>query len=268
MEQAKMINEILAAAHRRARAFGAVLTVMLAGPAMAATELDYVAYYGGLEAVRLSARVDLTGPRYRITSDARSSGFLDLMFPFQARVDGRGATDRPWHANRYNLTSVYRGDSQEIRLARADDGALEEAVQPPVPAEDRDPVPPALRQAAVNPLAALAMAASKPTAAEACAATLPIYNGKARTDLTLRYLGPATLKASRHAPFSGPAERCLMTYEVLAGGYKKSWFGKDQPPAEIEGLVGPHRGAEFLGAGAPALGDRSGDDSLAPDRLA
>ena len=160
MEQAKMINEILAAAHRRARAFGAVLTVMLAGPAMAATELDYVAYYGGLEAVRLSARVDITGARYHITSDARSSGFLDWMFPFQARVDGHGATDRPWRANQYNQTSVYRGNRRRISLARAADGALEEDVRPPVPIEDRDPVPPALRRTGVNPLAALAMAAS------------------------------------------------------------------------------------------------------------
>ncbi|MGB1005682.1 MAG: DUF3108 domain-containing protein [Thalassobaculaceae bacterium] len=229
-----MTQKTLATARRRALAFGAVMTAIFAEPATAATELDYVAYYGGLEAVRLTARVDIAGARYHITSDARSSGFLEWMFPFQARVEGRGATDRPRRANKYNLTSVYRGDSQEISLARADDGALQEAVQPPVPAEDRDPVPSALRQAAVNPLAALAMAGSKATAAEACAATLPVYNGKARTDLTLRYLGPETLKASRHAPFDGAAERCLLTYEVLAGGYKKSWFGKDQPPSAVE----------------------------------
>ncbi|MEE3049479.1 MAG: DUF3108 domain-containing protein [Pseudomonadota bacterium] len=240
-----MTTKPLATVRRGILAGGAITAAMLAGPATAATELDYVAYYGGLEAVRVTARVDITGARYHITSDARSSGFLDWMFPFQARVDGHGATDRPWRANQYNQTSVYRGNRRRISLARAADGALEEDVRPPVPIEDRDPVPPALRRTGVNPLAALAMAASKPAVAEACANTLPIYNGKARTDWTLRYLGPATLKGSRHAPFDGAAERCLLTFEVLAGGYKKSWFGEDQPPPEVEIWLAKAAGPDF-----------------------
>lgn len=198
-----------------------------------ALKLDYVGYYGGLEAVRVDVSITLAEGRYAVTSATRSTGFLDYLSSFHSAVHGRGA----WPLGsdqRFSLKSAYSGKQRRIELQRLPQGNFEVAITPPIPADERDPVPPSLQQDSRDPIATFMQLAMQPTATALCSGMMPIFNGKIRSDVQFRHLGSEDLQASSYSRFQGRAEKCQMTYAVRAGGYKKSWFGKDQAAPVIE----------------------------------
>ena len=213
--------------------------------------LSYSAYYGGLSAVQVDARINITPNGYEITTKGRSTGFLDFLFPFSSHVlgtgrfGGKGAFDDKAQARHLALQSTFRGRTRVIEIGSQTDGDVTLSITPPIPLDERDPVPRELQAGTLDPIAALVAAATQPSAQAACSGTLRIFNGKTRTDVSLVHLGAETLAANRFSVFSGLAEKCEARYKTLAGGYKKSWFGSDGPPPVITFWIARIDNADF-----------------------
>ncbi|MDA9975715.1 DUF3108 domain-containing protein [Alphaproteobacteria bacterium] len=208
-------------------------------------ELTYRAYYGGLSAVEIDARLGLTDKTYELSTSGRSIGFLDFLFPFQSTVTGRGGTAKDRGFRHFTVESTYKGKMLEITGLTGTNTAPVWTVIPLIPTDERDPVPLNLRTKALDPIAALFAAATSSTALEACSGTLQIFNGKVRTDVHLTHIGKEDILTSRFSIFSGAADKCEARYKVLAGGYKKSWFGNDRPSPVIQFWIARIDGATF-----------------------
>ena len=122
-------------------------------------ELTYLAYYGGLEAVEIDARVTISNGRYELSTVGKSSGFLDYLFPFTSRSTGTGSLNRKAEARDFFIVSTFRGKSREIKGISNPGKPPVWSVTPPIPTDERDPVPEALRTEALDPVTALISAA-------------------------------------------------------------------------------------------------------------
>jgi hypothetical protein len=202
-------------------------------------ELSYSAYYGGLSAVDVDARITITDGRYALSTEGKSVGFLDFLFPFMSNAAGSGELQGNTTPRKFALTSTFRGRSRKIEGTSIADTVPDWTVIPPIPTDERDPVPENLRTGTQDPIAALVSAATSKAARDVCSGTSRIFNGKVRTDVHLTHLGHESLKPNRFSSFAGPAEKCEARYETLAGGYKKSWFASDGPPPVIQFWITP-----------------------------
>ncbi|MBM85516.1 MAG: hypothetical protein CMM47_05795 [Rhodospirillaceae bacterium] len=230
--------------HRLSKVFLTSLLVLVSGYAQAGEtvngRLGYRAYFGGLAAADMMTIVTLTPLNYRVSTNSRSTGFLDYLLPFTSRTFGRGSVIDPKNGDRgFILDSVFRGKWQEIRLEYSGGGAPRVSINPAIPIEDRDPVPHNLRSATFDPISAFITIALQKDAGSVCSGTLPVFNGKTRADITLSHTGHEALKANNYSVFSGPAEKCEARYRTLAGGYKKSWLRRDEPPPVIHFWIAP-----------------------------
>lgn len=215
-------------------------SISLAQEALAGTRnngagiFNYQAYYGGLTAVEIEAKVSVSEDRYEVSTVGRSIGFLDLLFPFQSSARGTGPIGAKGDPRDFDITSTYRGKSRRIKGTSTTSAAPVWTVTPPIPLDERDPVPNDLRMESQDPMAALVAAATRGEPGDVCGGTAKIYNGKVRTNVHLTHVGSEVLTANHFSSFSGPAEKCEARYETLAGAYKKSWFGSDAPPPVIQ----------------------------------
>jgi hypothetical protein len=210
-----------------------------------AAVLTYEAYYGGISAVEIEAKVSVADGSYELSTLGKSIGFLDLLFPFQSHAYGTGPLETTAGEREFASTSSYRGKSRQINGTTKPEAAPVWTVKPPIPRDERDPVPDALRKESLDPMAAVVVAATRARAKDACAGTARVFNGKVRTDVHLRHLGAEVLAASQFSNFSGPAEKCEARYETLAGAYKKSWFGSEAPPPIIRFWIAQVGGSRF-----------------------
>jgi len=210
-----------------------------------AAVLTYEAYYGGLSAVEITAEVSVSDGSYELSTVGKSIGFLDFLFPFQSHAHGSGSLETRAGAREFSITSSYRGKSRRIKGTTKPKATPVWTVEPPIPREERDPVPNTLRKESLDPMAAVVAAATQASALEACGGTARIFNGKVRTDVHLTHLGSEVLSANRFSSFDGPAEKCEARYETLAGAYKKSWFGSDTPPPIIRFWIAQLDGSRF-----------------------
>lgn len=219
----------------------AILTGLIStsvSPAISSDEgfaaLKYKMYYGGLSAVDVDAKITIVDGRYELSTVGKSTGFLDFLFPFESHASGRGEIRENISPRHFAITSTFRGRSREIEGILTSGKAPVWTVTPPIPLDERDPVPENLRMGTQDPMGALLMAATSSAAREVCSGTSRVFNGKARTDVRLTHLGHEILKPNRFSSFSGRAEKCEARYETLAGAYKKSWFGSEGPAPVIQ----------------------------------
>jgi hypothetical protein len=213
----------------------AFMMVVTAPPGVTETplRLNYTGYFGGLEAVEVDISIALEKDKYDITSVTRSTGFLDYLSSFRSQVRGLGAW--PFGPDqRFWLVGEYSGKKRQIELQRLPSASFHVAITPPIPIDERDPVPPQLQKNSFDPIAAYVKIAMQPSAANMCAGMVPIYNGTIRSDIEIRHIGREQLQPSPYSSFEGQAERCRLTYTVRAGAYKKSWLGRSDSAPVID----------------------------------
>lgn len=222
----------------RCAAFLAIVGCLGAAPAVAGDRilLSYRLYYGGLAVADIASTVDLAGDGYRIEGEGRSLGLLDLVFPITVRNEGTGRiVDGTVLPVKYESRGRFRGEDRLTSLRHVADAPPKLELLPPPDPERRDPVPPELQRGALDPYAALATVALRPAAHQPCDGVLPVFTGQVRSDLRLAGGAEVELPRTDYSAYHGPARLCEVTYETLAGGYKKSWWGKgrEREPTKV-----------------------------------
>jgi len=209
-----------------------VIAAVLAGaPARAAggreVTLDYAVYIGGFETIRISFKTALGATDYRMKMALDGQGVLDWWFSWNmsAFSEGRlaGGAVVPVRAG---ADSAWNGKHRRTRLSYAGGGApyaiMPSAIIEPAPDDDdRDVVPPDLRAGARDlagaVLAGLSRLDRNLDGSRGCAVREAVFDGRRRYDLVLDPLGQDFIRRNEYSPFSGPALRCAVKIERIAG---------------------------------------------------
>jgi hypothetical protein len=201
----------------------AVLTVT---PARAETErnltLDYVVYIGGLETIRFSFDTQLRATGYKIKMALEGQGVLDWWFSWSVRAFSEGRlADGAVVPIRSGADSSWNGKRRHTRLRYMGSKAPTVVIKPPADDDDRDVVPPELRSGARDPAGAILAGLSQLDRlldqSGTCTAREAVFDGRRRYNLVLDHLGQDVIERNDYSPFSGPALRCQVKIERIAG---------------------------------------------------
>lgn len=182
--------------------------------------LDYEVYFSGFHLATADIEVDLLPDAYQVRLAAESSGLLGVFSAWSTTAESVGG--RAGGAVAPQLHRVERPRDDDIKITRmtfAEDGTVDVLVTPGNET-DGGGVPEALRRGAVDPLsAAVGVIAGAPDPAAACGRRVEIYDARRRYDAVVGQAVPETLSPNRYAAYAGPAVRCRMTLEPVAGAF-------------------------------------------------
>lgn len=236
---------------------GAVTVVPAAGTAQAETipardaanlservhsaEISFGLYALGSKAfdlaLGLERRSDSSPDAVRIDTAMRTQGFLDLLMSFEltGQVTARWQDGRMLPV-RYRTESDGSWSKRSIRIAWGADGLPVAEVRPPNDEDDREPVPDSLKRDTIDPTSAMIARALRPGAEPPCSGHDQIFDGRRRYNLHFEPVGPDTLRPHNRSAYSGPAFKCRVRTEPLAGYSRKylaEWSERDEQPAHI-----------------------------------
>ena len=203
-------------------AFAAVL--VQPGPARSASaqhqvEARYAISLMGLPLGHADVTGQLDPSTYRVAINTRLTGLAAMVNNTRAAATASGAYLRGLVIpSAYANTSANSRGTRTVRMAMQSGSVRGVDVSPPLdPSPDRVPVTEAHKRNIVDPVSALIMPVpgSEPVIGPAaCNRTIPIYDGFARFDVALTYVGTRQVQAKG---YSGPVAVCAVRYKPLAG---------------------------------------------------
>jgi hypothetical protein len=194
-------------------------------------DLSYEFYFGGFSVASFDTKIIVDRSAYSVTTNARSLGILEFFFPIEVTGEGTGVVNgSEVKPAKYRSNGTFDGQPREVTLTSRIAAVPLVSLHPPRDPEKRDAVPESLQLGTIDPYAAV-MSLALTSKANPCEEELRVFNGRARTDFRLSYVGSDFLKKTEYNVYSGPAELCEVAYDTLAGGYKKPWFGKNKKDA-------------------------------------
>ena len=192
-----------------------------AGPAAAETlSAHYDIDLLGLKIGDLRATGSLQPQTYRMDLSAHLTGIASMMSNVQMALASTGAVSKrgTLAPQSYATSAVNSEDTRTLRMAlNAGTVRAVEITPPPEFHGERVPVSEANKRNILDPTSALIMpvpANESLVGPAACARTLPIYDGYARFDIALSYVGEREVAV---AGYSGPVSVCSARYRPISG---------------------------------------------------
>ncbi len=204
------------------RRFGLPMLCLLAFmPAASAETLraHYSISLVGLRIGDLYADGDLRPDNYRMDVRAHLSGLATLVSNVKMALASSGVLKKGNLApNAYATSAVNSTETRTLRMAlKAGTVKAVEISPPPEFHGERVPVTEANKRNILDPTSALIMPVPAKDALvgpAACDRTLPIYDGYARFDIALHYVGQRDVSV---AGYSGPVSVCSARYNPISG---------------------------------------------------
>ena len=184
--------------------------------------LAYDIFIGGILVGSTDITLHAEAAGYRITSKARSHGFLDFLIAFRGRNEVYGIImdGRP-KPKAYNARGTWSGEVRTVAIQYDDDNRLRYQAFPNAENDQREPVPGHLLPGTTDPLSALYSALTWAARSPRCDRREAVFDGRRRYNFILRELpGGATLGPL----FSGTARVCRARRKLLAGASLRSWL--------------------------------------------
>jgi hypothetical protein len=232
---------------RRMPALALLALLLPAAAAAQPVQARYEVHALGSVLLELEARFDLTEAAYRIETAFRTRGLAAVIVPAehvsraQGAFAGQGAapaafvSEGTWRGNRRRIVMDWTNRDPRVVDLVPDDAA-----------DDREPVPEALKRGTVDILSAFAALTRQVGRAGHCDLTAALYDGRRRSDVATRSEGRELIRPWRNA-WHGEALRCGYEGRQVAG------FRRDQDRARQEE---PQRGTAWVAApyaGAPPI---------------
>lgn len=207
---------------RMAAAAAMVLSLGLAAvPARADGRLDakYVLSIGGVEIGRASVVAEAGDTAYEISGTGRITGLMRAVSSGKGRAAARGTLNGSKMVPQlYALNAEADGKAETARLAMAAGVVKEMDVEPPLkPAPDRVPITDAVLQNIFDPMSGAFVYVpgnADLMSKAACERSVPVFDGRQRYDVTLKFQRIEQVKAEGYA---GPALVCAVRYVPVAG---------------------------------------------------
>lgn len=200
-------------------------------------ELGFGVYALGAKGVEFTVTAERKAETLEMATAMRTAGMLDWAMSFTmtgqaaARVEANGL--RPL---RYDIQSDGSWSKRMTRMRWGDDGLPVAEVSPPNDEDDREEVPDHLKIGTVDPTTAIFARALREGAEPPCSGSDAVYDGRRRYNLHYAPIGPDMVQPHNRTAYSGPAFKCVIRSEPIAGYDRKflaSWSEKDQQPTYI-----------------------------------
>lgn len=227
----------------------ALLTSLLVPSVATAQSMraTYEVHALGSTLLELEARFELTETTYRIETTLRTRGLAALVASGSTVSHARGGWAGDGAAPAAYVTEgVWRGNPRRLAMQWRDAAPRVIEMVPPDNADEREPVPEALRRGTLDILSALAALSRHVRQAGHCDLAAPIFDGRRRSDIATRSEGRELVRPWRNA-WHGEALRCGYEGRLVAG------FRHDQDRAQA---AEPQRGTAWIAApyaGAPPV---------------
>lgn len=201
--------------------------------ALRAAELSFGIFALGAKGLDVVLDVRREDGTLHVETAMRTTGALNLLMRFESKARVAALVrDDGLQPLRYLVESDGRWSKRSLRMTWGPDG-LPEAVITPEPEDDadREPVPDALKRNTLDPTTAVAARALKGSAEPPCTGSDAVFDGRRRYNLHYRPVGPEELKAHNRSAYAGPAFRCMVSVEPVAG-YTRTWLAENRDADE------------------------------------
>jgi hypothetical protein len=207
--------------------------LVLAGPAAAGSqdarqvEIGYEITFAGISGFRIDLTARLNGPRYDVEANTFKDGMLRAVTMHYYGRNRAWGSFSPSGANpTAGSLSIIVSDKTRTWLAKyGAGGRVEETHDPPWKPAPSKVIPDSDRVGSLDPLTAALMVGFGGDAA--CDRTLPINDGKRRTNVILRKIGVESAAASGIANAQGDVLVCEIFTKRVSGEF-------DDAPKEAE----------------------------------
>lgn len=194
--------------------------VLGAASARAGTvEASYSITLAGLSIGKASLAGSVTQEGYTLNMSAGLTGLVGAISKGSGSGTSRGGFGAMPLTNGFSMQASNGTITRTIQFSAAGGSIRSVAINPPLEAgpEDRVPLQPQHRANVLDPLSALVMPSkgADPLDKANCERRLPVFDGTARFDVVLSYVGVRNVKAE--SGYSGPALVCAARYEPIAG---------------------------------------------------
>jgi hypothetical protein len=200
---------------------GAALLLAVSAPEGRAATLDatYSVTLLGLTLGKANLNGGIDGSRYKLDVSAKLTGLAGGFTGGR----GSGAATGVLSGSRlspatFAVSSANSSESRTVRMALDRNAVQAVEIEPPLdPKPDRVPVKDDHRRNIMDPLSAFLMpveAANGKAGPAACNRTLPIFDGAARYDIKLSYVGTREVKIEG---YDGPVSVCQARYVPISG---------------------------------------------------
>ncbi len=195
----------------------------------------YEVYTGGFKALSIQARAAIGDRTYDVEANLKTTGAIDWILRFTQKVEGRGRIETTATPRLYISDGTFLGTPRLTRLDYRPDGGVDARLDPPNnDDDDRTPVPEAMKAGTIDPITAfVALNRAAVASGSPCSGKVPIFDGRRRFNLVLEEDGVTAVEPSQYTAFSGPALRCKVHMERLAGFQRNPRFNARPPGVSI-----------------------------------
>jgi len=216
------------------RALRALLTIFLCAVALAAppwiagaaeareVRLSYYGYLGDIQIGQLDVSFSLP-PKgalampYDIHAELSLAGAYGQLLPFHWRGLAQGGTGQYGvKPSRYQSVMQLMGTNETLTMTYRSNGLVDVVSEPPTIEADRA-AKLGLGKDTVDPLSAAVAIVDAMLRHGDCAAALPVFDGARRFDLRVSSLGQDVVERTYFSAYEGPAERCDVAVDLIAG---------------------------------------------------
>lgn len=194
-------------------------------------QLSFSIYALGTKGLDVVLDLQRENGTLQVETAMRTTGALNMLMRFESKAMVAALVrDDGLQPLRYILESDGRWSKRSVRMTWGPDGLPEAVIQPaPEPEEEaeREPVPDDLKRNTLDPTTAVATRALRGSAEPPCTGSDAIFDGRRRYNLHYQPVGPEELKAHNRSSYAGPAFRCTVWVEPVAG-YTRSWMAENR----------------------------------------
>lgn len=183
--------------------------------------IGYTVSLNGIPLGKGSFSGRVAGGAYRLKGDARLTGIAGMLFEYKATGEVDGHLGRTNHSPRRFGSSASDDRSSQIVSMSFSRGRVDQLSVRPAARASKDYI--SVRSGhmtnVVDPMTAMIISAGRDGALspDDCNRTIPVFNGRERFDLVLRYKNMQTVSGNRRTTYAGPAVVCQALYRPIAG---------------------------------------------------
>lgn len=214
-----------------------ILLALFSFPAAAAeapapVDMTFTLYAGGLKVVDVNIDYTLTPKAYDIFAVAKTRGFWSSLVPWRNMIKSFGTLDaKGLHPQGARYDDVWKEKARTTEFTFGKDGTVSAKANPPHKKDGRVEATDAQRKGAMDPLSAVVSVLAKGGAA-GCTGKIPAYDGRRVYNLVLTNKGEEQMAKTSYNIYAGPAMRCEVLFEPVAGfppkGKKSAGFWSAQ----------------------------------------
>jgi hypothetical protein len=214
---------------KQVRKWGAVMGLALMAfmplqAAQAKQELTYEVYAGGINAVSATMTIDAakTG-QYNVDMKAQTKGFLAKLAPWSGTFATKGWAGKKdeFRPQLHKSTAIWRGEEDFKEYYYNKDGTFDKLVKKDP--DDAAPIVEKIDSELVNQttdvLSATLEVMARVAQGQECKGSSEVFDGKRRFAMHFKPMGVEQLKASNYNSYEGPAARCVVEVEPVAGAW-------------------------------------------------